>query len=69
MGISVLMPFQFVSQDPCIAFILSLLTGMAFAWADRLIRADSPVRPDMDFLMKEIVVAFHQKKSRGRRRP
>lgn len=51
-------PSRFASHDSRVAFILSLLTGTALAWADPLIRANAPIMNNADRLMEEMAVVF-----------
>ena len=51
-------PSRFGTEDARTAFILSLLTSKALAWADPLIRAQSPVVTDSQRLMNEMAIVF-----------
>lgn len=51
-------PSRFTTEESRVAFILSLLTGAALAWADPLIRAQSPIMDNSQVLMKEMALIF-----------
>ena len=51
-------PSRFSTEDSRVAFILSLLTGVALSWAGPLIRARSPIVSTTNTLMQEMISVF-----------
>lgn len=51
-------PTRYSSEEARVAFILSLLTGSALAWAEPLIRTNSQVISSSEHLMEEMAQVF-----------
>lgn len=51
-------PTRYMTEDARVAFILSLLTGAALAWAEPLVRAEAPVMLNSSRLMDEMTLVF-----------